>query len=223
MTRILFHLMVSALLGSVASADQYWIAYEGNDFPENEGWTRLWNGPFAERWIEDGALVIDARESASTCEWYNWYPDTVAPDPGELFVLQWRSKIEDFTGGWLGTTVSVFSDDCWAVGFHMNNDTIRSAFEPGVSAEFEPDEFHQFQLLSTDMRSYELYIDDMLAIQGSFWESLWSNRFGWGETTTGSSSLSRWDYVRCGVVPEPRTTVTMLALSAAFVVGRSKR
>jgi len=223
MTRILRFLVACVLVVSGVSADQYWIAYEGNDFPENEGWTRLWNGPIAERWIEDGALVIDARESASTCEWYEQYPDVVAPEPGELFLTQWRLRIEDFAGGSLGTTVGVFADDRWAVAFHMNNDTIRSAFEPGLSAQFEPDEFHEFELRSPDMRAYELYIDDALAFEGCFWLSLNSNRIGWGETTTGSSSLSRWDYVRFGVVPEPSTTVTMLALSAAFMVGRSKR
>ncbi len=45
MTRIPFYLMVPALLATVASAEQYRIACEGDDFPENEARTRLWNRP----------------------------------------------------------------------------------------------------------------------------------------------------------------------------------
>ncbi|UCG88004.1 MAG: hypothetical protein JSW71_05520 [Gemmatimonadota bacterium] len=223
MTRILLHLMVSAVLATVASADQYWIAYEGNDFPENEGWTRLWNGPIAERWIEDGALVIDARESGTTCEWYNWYPDTVGPDLGELFLLQWRVKVEDVSGDWIGVNLALFSDDCWGVGFYLTEDTIRSAYEPGVSAQFEPDEFHHFELRSSDMRSYHLYIDGAIAIEGSFWEALWSNKVLWGKSSTGTTCLSSWDYFRFGVVPEPSAGLTVIALLVAFVVTRNSR
>ncbi|UCG88005.1 MAG: hypothetical protein JSW71_05525 [Gemmatimonadota bacterium] len=155
----------------------------------------------------------------STCEWYELYPGTVAPNEGELFVLEWRSKIEEFVGGWVGTTVSVYSDDCWAVSFVMNDNTIRSVYEVGVSADFEPDEFHEFELRSFDMRAYALYIDGSIAIEGSFWESLFSNRIGWGESAPGSTCLSRWDCFRFGVVPEPNPA---LLLGVGLLVRRDR-
>ena len=220
MTRIIVSLMLLGCVVSTARADPYWIAYEGNDFPENEGWTRITNGPLAERWIEDGALVIDATEETSTCDWYEMYPEITAPEAGEEFILQWRLKIEEFTGGWLGTTVGVFADDQWAVAFTMNHDTIRSSFESEVSAQYEPDIYHEYELRSSDMRTYEMYIDGVYAFEGEYWQSIMSNTAGWGETTTGSSCLSTWDYVRLGIIPEPNSGVAMLALMLTFLTRR---
>ena len=65
-----------------AHAEPYWIAYEGNDFPENEGWIYIWSTPRAIRWIEDGALAIDSRASGATNDWYEWRPDTLNPGAG---------------------------------------------------------------------------------------------------------------------------------------------
>jgi len=43
MTRLLMF-SVAALLAMASSAlgEPYWITYEGNDLPENEGWNRSW-------------------------------------------------------------------------------------------------------------------------------------------------------------------------------------
>ena len=40
-------------------ADRYWVACEGNEFPENEGWGRVTNHGGAHRTIVDGVLVLD--------------------------------------------------------------------------------------------------------------------------------------------------------------------
>ena len=110
-------LACASLFATTARAESYWIAYEGNDFPENEGWTRITNGPLAERWIEDGTLVVDTTEDRHTCDWYNLYPSITAPAVDEEFILQWRLKIEEFTGGGPGPTVGVYSDERWGVSF----------------------------------------------------------------------------------------------------------
>ncbi len=205
MTRILFYLMVSALLATVASADEYWITYEGNDFPENEGWQRISYGQ-PERWIEDGCLVIDSRGSVSWVEFYQLnMGGNLDPGPGELFVMQWRLRIDEAYGA--DITVGVFSDDKWAAAFQLDADTISSVFELDTSAPFLPDVFHEFELRSSDMRSYDLYIDDDLAIEGSFWLSLTDSLVGWGDDVQGAASLSRWDCFRFGVVPEPSSAL----------------
>lgn len=60
MQRILISLLT--LAGTCAAmGDEYWIAYEGNDYPENEGWVRWASEPPAKRWIENGSLFIDTR------------------------------------------------------------------------------------------------------------------------------------------------------------------
>jgi hypothetical protein len=211
-----------------ASAETYWLRYEGDDFPENCGWTRIWNQPYADRWIEDGALVIDASADRHTCEWYEYYTDgmlwPVPPvevgHPGSCFFIQWRAKTEEVSGAWMATTVGFFASEGWAVAFDMNSDTIRSEFESGLSALFDPGVFHDFELRSADMRTYELYIDGSLSIEGSFYHSAWSNKIVWGEGTTGSASLSRWDYFRTGIAPELGSGVALFVLMIAALTRR---
>ena len=55
--------LVNILIAStlVVYAEPYWFAYEGNDLPENEGWTRHTNNPIADRWLEDGSFFLDTR------------------------------------------------------------------------------------------------------------------------------------------------------------------
>ena len=63
MTRLLCFTMVCALAISPASADEYWVSYDGNDFPENEGWIRVFSAGGAIRTLENGALVLDSLRS----------------------------------------------------------------------------------------------------------------------------------------------------------------
>ena len=92
----------------------------------------------------------------------------------------------------------------------LSHDTIRSAYDQDVSAPFEPEIYHEYELRSPDMRTYEMYIDGYYAFEGVFWQSVWTNKVGWGETNTASACLSSWDYFRFGVVPEPSTTLMFL-------------
>jgi hypothetical protein len=224
MMRWLFVLVAAlAVLAAPAGAEQYWITYEGNDFPENEGWRQMSQQPFADRWFEDGALVIDCSVSGGTNEWYEQYPGTVGPEAGELFIMQWRLNVEMYTNSYAGADVGVFSDDCWAMGFYMDDDLIRSAFGTGRSAEYEPGVYHEFELRSSDMRWYELYMDGELAFDGPFVETLWSNKVWWGKATSGPRSIGRWDYFRCGVVPEPNTAMLLIGMLSGALGIRLRR
>ena len=64
---------------------------------------------------------------------------------------------------------------------------------------------------STDMRTYELYIDGTLEVEGEYFEGLFSPCFGFGDNAS-SASLAAWDYFRFGVVPEPATCLTVTTL-----------
>ena len=212
--RMLVLLMaLSYATASVAIADPYWVAYEGDDFPENEGWTRIHDPPGAERQIEESVFSLDTRNDVWITDYYEMYrPGALDPEPGELFVWQWRLRIVELTHAFFDPSVGVFSDERRGLGFEFNEDTIFSAYEPGVSATFEPGVFHDFRLRSWDMRTYELYIDDELSIAGSFLGQMDASRVVWGDGVKSIGSLTEWDYFRFGVVHEPSSVVLVLVL-----------
>jgi hypothetical protein len=205
-------LVVALLLAAPgAGAAPYWVSYEGNDYPENEGWTRysLYGG--AQRSFEDDSFVLDSRASTGICDFYQMFRSGATdPGPGETFVMDWQLRVDEVVGPW-DTGVGVYADGKWAVGFDFNRTNVYSAFEPGVGASFSPGVFHHFQLTSTDMRNYVLSIDGEEAIRGAFWLSLFSSQVWWGDETQGGASLSHWDYFRFGVVPEPKCLPLILA------------
>jgi len=222
MMRWLFVLVAAlAVLAAPAGADEYWITYEGNDFPENEGWERMWGdehpyeGDGAIRTLADGILTMDTRFDTGVYDYaYVERPGQTDPGPGELFVMEWRALIEEEVGGpsW-DTAALIASDDGWQVAMGLRPDEVISALE-SVSIPIEPGVFHDYGLTSSDMRTYELYIDGDLARAGTFWEGLTAARVSWGPVTDGVSSLSHWDYVRVGVVPEPASCFLFLLLCA---------
>jgi len=220
----LLTLSCAALLAGAARADPYWISYEGNDFPENEGWTRVYgdeNGHGqggAERWIEDGNLVIDGRRDIAIYDSYTM-SRSVNPGPGETFIMHWRLKVEEVSA-YQDPSLVVFSDDSWAVAFNYAESYLRSSFDEGVIIPFESGLYHEYEFRSTDMRTYELFIDDSLAHQGVFSDVISSSEVSWGDGWQGSASLARWDYFEFGVVPEPCNIVGIGLLCAVHCASR---
>lgn len=217
MRMLLFVLAALGVLAGTAGAEPYWIAYEGNDFPENEGWERTFCDPNgvvgqggAIRTIEDGALVLDSLQSVMIVDFYNW-SRPIDPGPGELFILRWRLKVDEVSAR-EDPSVVVFSDDFQAVGFEFSESYLISVFEPGVSVSFEPGVFHSFEFRSWDMTDYELWIDGLLAETGTFYDVFESSRISWGDGVQGTASVARWDYVGFGVVPEPAPWIPVFTL-----------
>ena len=83
-------------LTASAAAEPYWITYEGNDYPENVGWERVWgnwDGPYqgdgAVRTLEDGVLTLDTLYDDGVVDFYKIErPGAIDPGPGELFVME---------------------------------------------------------------------------------------------------------------------------------------
>jgi len=230
-TRLLF--VVAAALGvmvSTAGADEYWLTYEGNDLPENEGWERHWGndegsheGEGAIRTVEDGILTMDSMYDLRVYDYACHYLyGELDPDPGELFVAEWRVYIEDWVGdyGHWDSKVSICSDEGWLLAFGLFPDHVESQFEGDVYIPITPDVFHEYLLVSWDMRAYELYIDGELALLGSFWDDHLSSKFSWGDCVSGAASLAHWDYVRFGAVPEPEAG---LLLALGLLAWRNPR
>ena len=218
-TRLLFTLSALGVLTSTAGAEPYWIAYEGNDFPENEGWTRTFSDPNgvvgqggAVRTLDDGALVLDSRESVMIVDFYNW-SRPIDPEPGETFVMQWRLLVDDVASTYpYDVTVGVYSDQFTAVYFALGESELSSVFEPELHASYEPHVFHTFELRSGTMSSYCLWIDGALSLTGKFQEVFEKSRVGWGDSIQGGRSLSHWDSFEFGVIPEPAGWCSMTFL-----------
>jgi hypothetical protein len=223
---------VWAALGALAlpaAAEPYWVAYEGNDLPENEGWTRTFcdaDGVVGQggaiRTIEDGVLVLDSRESVWIVDFYQmWRPISLVS--GESFEMQWHVKFDEVEP-YFDLGISVFADNYRAVGFNFTESTIISGFEQDVTIPFEPHVYHSYILRSNDMLTYELLIDGETVRIGQFQPVFEAGRVGWGDTVQGGRSLSHWDYLRFGVVPEP-TTVLGIGLVMLLIITKvnSKR
>ncbi len=88
---LLFTLAALGMLVVPAGAEPYWITYEGNDLPENEGWNRYWGnadgeyqGGGAIRTIEDGVLTMDSLYDPWVWDWaYIERPGQMDPELGE--------------------------------------------------------------------------------------------------------------------------------------------
>jgi len=212
--RLALAALLLALGVHAGRADEYWIAWEGDDLPENQGWERNWGnwqgqyqGPGAVRTLANGVLSYD-----SMYDPYVWdfsvmrRPGQMDPDPGEEFLMQWRLRVDQVTHWWGDPTMFVSSDDigegnCYILSFVWNDGSVVSAFEPNVAIPVGTREFHTYEMRSPDMRTYELWIDERVALRGSFWLRWTPSRLAWGDGTQGVASVHHWDYFRFGVIP----------------------
>jgi hypothetical protein len=220
-----------ALVSGAAHASPFWIAWEGDDWPESVGYVRSWgnwNGPNqggAVRTLENGALTYDTLYDPGAYDYY--YRDDLPGlelQPGETVVLEWRMKIDQaYSGGDPG--LSLKSEDGWALGYTIAEDRIRSIFENDLEIPFVPYVWHDYQVVSSDLRAYDLFIDGSLAHQGSFgYVFPGAPHVGWGDAGQNftSGSYHSWDWFRVGVVaPEPGSL--LLSLLAWVTAWRGAR
>ncbi|MBU0617068.1 MAG: hypothetical protein KKI02_05075, partial [Planctomycetes bacterium] len=232
--RVVLIPVLACILSASVNAEPYWITYEGNDLPENEGWERHWGndegaheGDGALRTVEDGILTMDSLYDLRVYDYACRYLyGEFDPDPGELFVAEWRGMVDEVLGDHYDAAVGICSDDAWQLGFGFFSDHVESIWEDDVHIPVTAGVFHEYRLLSWDMQTYDLYIDGDLAYQGTFWQGLVTSKLGWGDFVRGAASRSHWDYVRFGVVPEPSALwlfVAALTACAMRTVPRRAR
>ncbi len=223
----LLQLLVAICISAPAVAEPYWIAWEGDDFPENQGWERVWgnwDGPYegdgAIRTLNDGVMTIDSLYDDGVYDAARIErPGQMDPDPNETFVVEWRLKIDE--AHVTDPLVGFSSDDAWNVVFVYEHDHLRSLYEGSASIPFEPNMFHEYRLESTDMRTYRLFIDDECAREGYLIHLLHCSDIAWGDGTQGGAGLHEWDYFRFGVIPEPSMFLPAVLLVAAWPRNRT--
>ena len=222
-TRTLF--CIAAALGMLvaqAGAAPYWISWEGNDFPENEGWERIVNGPQpAERTLADGIMTMDGLADRQIDDYYRM-ERLIDPGPGEEFVMQWRIRVDEIIGHPLALYdpgVAVWSDDDWEVSLLFGTDFVYS-FHENILISVDPDVYHTWEFRSSDMRTYDLMVAGALIHTGFFWEPTFErSKVTWGDKARGAASLADWDYFRFGVVPEPSSA---LLIAVGLLAGRDR-
>jgi hypothetical protein len=211
LTLLCFGIAALGALALPAGAEPYWIAYEGNDFPENEGWRRSWgdddgefHGDGAFRTLEDGILTMDSLYNDRVYDYarVDRYGH-LDPEPGETLIAEWRLKVDAVTGDYFDPVVTIIGDHRMTIGLGYHYGFIESQFEDDVFIPIEPSVFHDYRFLTSDMQTYDLYIDGELAHEGEFWHGAGESYMAWGDGVRGAASRSHWDYLRFGVVPEP--------------------
>ncbi|GMU82606.1 MAG: hypothetical protein AMXMBFR47_24770 [Planctomycetota bacterium] len=209
--------LLSALSG-VSRAEQFWVAWEGNDYPENEGWERSHyvNGPPAIRTLADGIMTLDGMESVEVTDMYRMYRP-LNPGPGEEFVAQWRLRVNvignpnfPYDPG-----VAIYGDNYEHVLLVFGVNEFYSILERRFTS-FDKDMFHTWELRSSNMGTFSLALDNTVVYAGAFAQAVAvGGRISWGDLVYGSNSVSEWDYFRFGVIPEPSSSVTILLLLLA--------
>ena len=229
MTRVLAELALLSVGALSAAATQYWIAYEGDAYPEDCGWMRVYgdeNGPQqggAERSLADGILTLDGLFFFKQKTAYE-IQRAIDPAPGETFVAECRVCVDpqsdprdvgiviarDYPPGHV-------SIDSGPAGVWFPDDHVAIALEPNV--------FHEFSLSSADMEQYRLVIDGTLEYVSDFEAYTILDSFvNFGDAVQGERSLSRWDYFRFGAVPEPNIVLIILfVLMTSRTFARASR
>jgi len=219
MTKLMIVVLVAGC-ASVAGAEPFWIAWEGNDYPENEGWERYTRAGGAERSLEDGTLILDGMADWHIVDEY-FINRPLVPEPGEWFRMEWRLRVDELLG-FADPAVFITSEETGVVLLRYAESAIYSPLE-SVWVDFELGLFHEFVFTSADMLSYQLHIDGELVHTGSFVGPFPYSGVCWGDATEGASSISTWDYVRFGMVPEPGAGPLLGIVGLAFVRWRTPK
>jgi hypothetical protein len=194
--------MVLALCGPVALAD-WWYTYEGSGgtFPEQQGWNRHTTGGGAQRSFEDGGFVIDSSANLGIADFYTRGMESL-PDPNDsthAFVCEWRLCVSSLNG-WLNPNVGFQFAGYGDVFLGYEMGRIYSHEELKYIGDFEPAVFHSYCFVTADLLTYTLAIDGAVVYTGDV--SPWAPGSGvtFGDNSNGGGGVSRWQYVRYGVV-----------------------
>jgi hypothetical protein len=222
------------LLAVAASAvgEPYWVAWEGDSLPEEQGWTRSWgdwsglyHGVGSVRTVADGVMTMDSLYDFGVFD-YVHMERSMDPGPGETFVAEWRVCVDAVVSAGPpheDPVVTIYSDQHTLLAFGYWPDGVRSLFEPDLFVPLTLGAFNSFRVESTNMQEYTFWVNGLFAFAGNFHGTPGSSEFAWGDSVCGVASLTRWDYLRFGaVIPEPSTAVVLL-LGACCAAARLRR
>ena len=213
-----------------SSAAGEYIAYEGDTFPENEGWSVVGTMPAPDQYtrsISGGVYTIAAlAESDTTVR----YKREVGFASDNVF-YEWRSRTSNNDGYgaasmWFGQPGAL---SLVVVTWYADYGQVR--FEPIAGEGYiwqnfalEPGKFHTFRVEGAG-DDYAFLVDGnpvlASALQSPGTEDV-SFRWGLNKQFVNIPTESDWDYVRMGEIPEP-TTLLLFSGAMAPMVRRRPR
>ena len=226
--RRMTHIVIWAGLAVAPAPGGYWIAYEGGPgFPEEVGpWRRIFGdekGPKqggAERRIEGGVFVLDSLRHRQIFDFYETQGIQDPQGVEQRFVAEWRLRVDPPSDPWDAGIVIARDRSPGHVALDFGVDRVQINTEP-VQFRVEPGVFHTYRFESRDMDKFDFFIDDLLVHQGRFETfTLLRSFVNFGDGVQGLRSLSRWDFMRFGVVGEPMSAALLVV---GATVLRAKR
>ena len=215
--RISAVLIAMLLSGAPALGTPYTVNYEGEDFPENEGWQRFTTGGGATRTLDSGVLRLEAMNPSpdgGSDQYLFDREEMLNADAGEMFYAEWRMRL---LPGSDSSDVDVFiaTDGAERAYNSTYSDTVYASSRDNQSFQLITTDFHTYRLESINMVDYSMFIDNALVWDGFFGTGTsLSSDVVFGDGGVFGASGSEWDYFRFGVVTIPAPGAMPL-----FVVG----
>ncbi len=222
-------ILLSAVCGAAPGGVEY--LYDGNDYPENEGWTRYTYDPNSQldRGVRDGIFTLDTLASGLIYDYYVVTDPALTPGTGQTLLASWRMRVTDGATGWYwsDTMVVIENEAEEHASFYIGTDFISELGDINIPPHLlpiEPQVWHTYLFVSDDLLSYRFYVDGVFAFESWLHGGSWSEgpAVAWGDAGQGAvSSRSEWDYVQVQVVPES-SVLTSIAVLFAVTGFRSR-
>ncbi|HPD32660.1 MAG TPA: PEP-CTERM sorting domain-containing protein [Phycisphaerae bacterium] len=216
------------LFAATASLEAAYIIYEGDVFPENDGWIpggSQEDPAVYTRSLANGVFRIDATPLGGATVFYRkdveLTTDTVA--------IEWRARTSN-DDGYSYQDLLIGGEDLTSdisISWRSSNAVISLARDVGgldrtvVGTPLLTSEFHTFRIESFGAL-FSVYIDGELQVsdtlQAPTGTNLWT-QFGFGKDWYYVPTAAEWDYIRIDEVPEP-SALLVLVIGLFMAVGR---
>jgi len=211
------------------------VSIEGDAFPEDEGWVRSDRLYLADRHLADGWLVqtplvlnINGHNRGQD----DFYAYSLASfDGADAFFLEWRMDTTGLREEMFDVApASIVLYGISGVNYHFTIARDQMLFRrdprlPVVWVDIAPGVSHDYRLELYGAELYELYIDGSL-IDAGVPEGAYPTEdsvLKFGARATYVDSVTRWDYIRFGTIPEPATGFLLLFGAGVVLLRRGRR
>jgi hypothetical protein len=220
------------VLSCFAPAMGAYVAYEGEVFPEEGGWTAGPNGDDPSvytRSIRDGVFIIDATaQGGATVS----YERRIGLSSDDVY-YEWRAATSNNDGGsgigfilegpavYSQVLVSWTADFAWVL---LDADTLTPGWDY-TQYHLVPGAFHTFRIVAQGAL-HNVYIDGVPVASASLQSPSGTEariQFGFTKSLANTGTQSTWDYIRIGPAPEPSSALFSALGGASLVLSRRRR
>ena len=167
-------------------------------FPEEQGWERNTTGN-VDRSIDQPteAMTLSADEIVSLDFYVKDDLGPINPAVGELLYVEWSMWVEAESHPGDNAVGIALDDFAGIVAIDIQVDRVLDV-EGGDSFVIAPGVFHTFFLLTSDLLTYDIFVDGAYAFSDLFkFPTGFASYMTWGDGS-GTSSTSHWQFVRYG-------------------------